>query len=163
MTLFSKQYGSEAQQSSSLVLRSLYQLAKPSVGTIAKRALIRFVPFDPISFGGQKVRGWHDKWSGTYVIKAKRFERKKDKIEKQLIATPLSQKEGIINENLLKQISSEEVKLDSDSDTQAIMLGRLEACVNCNRIIGKLEQSYIFKNHIVCKQCYSRLERQKKL
>jgi uncharacterized RDD family membrane protein YckC len=42
---------------------------KPSMGTIAIRTLFRFVPFDPLSFVGKSVYGWHDKWSKTYVVK----------------------------------------------------------------------------------------------
>jgi ribosome-binding protein aMBF1 (putative translation factor) len=34
---------------------------------------------------------------------------------------------------------------------------RTETCQNCGRIIGKLEQAYIYQNHIVCNQCYSTL------
>jgi uncharacterized RDD family membrane protein YckC len=49
---------------------------KPTIGTIAKRALIRFVPFDPLSFLNGRAYGWHDRWSKTYVIKAQRFEKK---------------------------------------------------------------------------------------
>ena len=29
----------------------------------------------------------------------------------------------------------------------------IEACQNCGRNIGKLEQAYIYKDHIVCEQC----------
>jgi hypothetical protein len=42
---------------------------KPTVGTIALRTLIRFVPFEEFSFLGDRVYGWHDKWSKTYVVK----------------------------------------------------------------------------------------------
>jgi len=53
--------------------------AKPTPGAVAKRTLIRyFVLFEKFSFLGAKVYGWHDKWSVTYVIRAKRFERKRD-------------------------------------------------------------------------------------
>jgi hypothetical protein len=33
----------------------------------------------------------------------------------------------------------------------------VENCSNCERGIGKLEQAYIYGNHIVCKECYSLL------
>ncbi len=46
---------------------------KPDIITIFQRTLIRFVPFEPFSFLGKKAYGWHDNWSGTYVIKARRF------------------------------------------------------------------------------------------
>lgn len=51
---------------------------KPSIGTIAIRTIIRLVPFDAFSFLGLKMYGWHDRWSGTYVIKVKRITKKKD-------------------------------------------------------------------------------------
>jgi len=42
---------------------------KPSYGTIFKRTLIRFIPFEAFSFlGSKRPRGWHDKWSNTIVI-----------------------------------------------------------------------------------------------
>ena len=33
----------------------------------------------------------------------------------------------------------------------------LETCENCERIIGKIEQAYIYNNKIICKECYTRL------
>lgn len=41
---------------------------KPDIATIAKRSLIRLIPFEPFSFLGPKVCGWHDKWTGTFVV-----------------------------------------------------------------------------------------------
>ncbi|MBI3228654.1 MAG: RDD family protein [Burkholderiales bacterium] len=38
----------------------------PSTGTILKRSLCRFIPFEPLSFFGQ--RGWHDSISKTRVV-----------------------------------------------------------------------------------------------
>ncbi len=35
-------------------------------GTAFKRTILRFVPFEPLSFFGY---GWHDRWSNTYVVK----------------------------------------------------------------------------------------------
>jgi hypothetical protein len=32
-----------------------------------------------------------------------------------------------------------------------------ETCKNCKRIIGELEQAYAWQNHILCKECYTRL------
>lgn len=32
-----------------------------------------------------------------------------------------------------------------------------EFCENCGRTIGKLEQAYVYKGHVVCKQCYKYL------
>jgi len=48
---------------------------KPSQGSVALRSIIRYVPFEAFSCFGE--RGWHDKWSKTYVVK------KKEKIELQ--------------------------------------------------------------------------------
>jgi general secretion pathway protein G len=33
----------------------------------------------------------------------------------------------------------------------------IETCKNCKRIIGELEQAYIWQSHILCKECYARL------
>jgi hypothetical protein len=32
-----------------------------------------------------------------------------------------------------------------------------EVCENCGRVIGKLEQAFVYESHIVCKQCYKHL------
>jgi uncharacterized RDD family membrane protein YckC len=53
---------------------------KPSIGAIAIRTIVRFIPFESFSFLGSRAYGWHDVLSGTYVIKAKRFTEKKDKL-----------------------------------------------------------------------------------
>lgn len=119
--------------------------AKPSVGTIAKRALIRFIPFEPLSFGGSGVRGWHDRWSGTYVIKAKRFEKKKPTKLKQVITQP-------------QTLSSQEPR--SNSTNNVASYKNIENCKNCERTIGKLEQVCVFNGHVVCKECYERLRKQ---
>jgi len=119
--------------------------AKPSVGTIAKRALVRFVPFDAFSFLGDRVRGWHDKWSGTYVIKAKRFE-KKSIDHNQIVTCP---QPSFVVETPEKSV-----------DILSVSNRKVEACENCGRTIGKLEQAYVFKNHIVCQQCHEKLKKQ---
>ena len=36
---------------------------------VFRRTLTRFVPFDTFSFLGPKCRGWHDRWSGTRVVR----------------------------------------------------------------------------------------------
>ena len=41
---------------------------KPDFRTIVIRTLIRLIPFEPFSFIDQN-RGWHDRWTHTYVIK----------------------------------------------------------------------------------------------
>lgn len=40
----------------------------PEVGHILGRSLIRIVPFEPFSFLGKSLHGWHDRWSKTVVI-----------------------------------------------------------------------------------------------
>jgi uncharacterized RDD family membrane protein YckC len=42
---------------------------KPAFGTVVKRTLCRFIPFEPFSFLGE--RGWHDSISKTRVIRAR--------------------------------------------------------------------------------------------
>lgn len=43
---------------------------KPSFGQILGRTLSRFVPFEPFSFFSSTSSGWHDRWSGTRVVRA---------------------------------------------------------------------------------------------
>jgi uncharacterized RDD family membrane protein YckC len=45
---------------------------KPTLGQIAIRSLVRFVPFEPFSFFGASPTGWHDRWSKTRVIKVRK-------------------------------------------------------------------------------------------
>lgn len=40
----------------------------PSLGTIVKRSLSRFVPLEPFSFLNDVENGWHDNWSQTMVV-----------------------------------------------------------------------------------------------
>jgi uncharacterized RDD family membrane protein YckC len=42
---------------------------RPSFGSIVGRTLARFVPFEPFSFFSSTQEGWHDRWSGTRVVK----------------------------------------------------------------------------------------------
>jgi uncharacterized RDD family membrane protein YckC len=52
---------------------------KPDIRTIVLRSLIRIVPFDPLSCLGEKYsRGWHDKWSETWVVSEKEFTKLKE-------------------------------------------------------------------------------------
>jgi uncharacterized RDD family membrane protein YckC len=44
---------------------------KPSLGQIIGRTFIRFVPFDAFSFLGSSTGGWHDRWSGTLVVRVR--------------------------------------------------------------------------------------------
>ena len=41
---------------------------KPNSSQIVKRTLIRFIPFDLLTFFGLCPVGWHDRWSNTRVI-----------------------------------------------------------------------------------------------
>jgi uncharacterized RDD family membrane protein YckC len=45
---------------------------KPTVGQIIKRTLVRFIPFEPFSFLGSSLTGWHDRWSNTRVVRVRR-------------------------------------------------------------------------------------------
>jgi uncharacterized RDD family membrane protein YckC len=42
---------------------------KPSFAQILGRTFARFVPFEPFSFFSDTEDGWHDRWSGTRVVK----------------------------------------------------------------------------------------------
>lgn len=57
---------------------------KISIGQALLRTIIRFIPFEALSCIG--LRGWHDKWSKTFVVK------KKEKIELQKLL-------GTVHEN----------------------------------------------------------------
>jgi uncharacterized RDD family membrane protein YckC len=46
----------------------------PNPYLIAGRSLSRFVPFDVFSFLGNYARGWHDRWSNTWVIDEKKVD-----------------------------------------------------------------------------------------
>jgi uncharacterized RDD family membrane protein YckC len=41
---------------------------KPSMEIAFKRSISRLVPFEGFSFLGSEPRGWHDKWTDTYVV-----------------------------------------------------------------------------------------------
>jgi uncharacterized RDD family membrane protein YckC len=47
---------------------------KPTLRQIVLRSIIRTIPFDPLSFLGDRSRGWHDKWSDTFVVTQKELE-----------------------------------------------------------------------------------------
>lgn len=38
-------------------------------------------------------------------------------------------------------------------------VGGLQKCENCGATIGKLEQAYVFEDHIVCSQCHQKLKK----
>jgi uncharacterized RDD family membrane protein YckC len=52
--------------------------SKPEFGTIFKRTLCRFIPFDGFSFLGTPSRGWHDSITDTYVVRKDDFEKSKE-------------------------------------------------------------------------------------
>lgn len=51
--------------------------SKPDFGTITKRTLCRFIPFDALSFFSTNGRGWHDSISDTLVVNKNRLETMK--------------------------------------------------------------------------------------
>jgi uncharacterized RDD family membrane protein YckC len=54
---------------------------KPDFGTLLLRSFARLVPFEPFScWGDTYSRGWHDKWSNTWVVK----EEERDELKKLL-------------------------------------------------------------------------------
>ena len=143
---------------------------KPKANTIALRTLTRFIPFQASSFLGDKVYGWHDSWSGTYVIKSKRFERKKIAVERSTAVekeppsiTALverecgKEKESEIWKAKHAEVASQNFKAEkplTSVESEPMMSGRLEKCSNCKRIIGKLEHTYMIEGNIVCVKCY---------
>jgi uncharacterized RDD family membrane protein YckC len=119
---------------------------KPTLGMIAKRTLIRLIPFEGFSFPpGDWVYGWHDRWSRTYVIEAKRLEKKKSAQLRQVV---------------LESPTSSLQELRSNPTDSVIPYENVEVCKNCERTIGRLEQAYAFNGHAVCKECYERLRKQ---
>jgi uncharacterized RDD family membrane protein YckC len=56
---------------------------KPDFRTCLLRALIRYVPFEAFSCLSSPSRGWHDKWSGTYVVAKDYAEKLKRLVEKE--------------------------------------------------------------------------------
>jgi uncharacterized RDD family membrane protein YckC/tetratricopeptide (TPR) repeat protein len=53
---------------------------KPTAWEIFLRTVLRFIPFEPISFLSSNKRGWHDTISDTYVIND--YKKKNHKIQK---------------------------------------------------------------------------------
>ncbi len=56
---------------------------KPDVGSLLLRSLVRLVPFEAFSCLGDPSRGWHDKWSNTYVVKETELEEIKKLLKEQ--------------------------------------------------------------------------------
>jgi uncharacterized RDD family membrane protein YckC len=46
--------------------------SKPTFGQICRRTLARFIPFEPLSFFGSSLSGWHDTMSRTRVVRVRR-------------------------------------------------------------------------------------------
>jgi uncharacterized RDD family membrane protein YckC len=55
---------------------------KPDFQTIIIRTVIRFIPIEPFSFFANN-RGWHDKWTKTYVIEKSEIKKIKDLMANQ--------------------------------------------------------------------------------
>lgn len=51
---------------------------KPNFGVCFLRGIIRFVPFEAFSNLNTPSRGWHDRWSNTYVVPKKDLEKLKE-------------------------------------------------------------------------------------
>ncbi len=56
---------------------------KPTVGQILGRSFSRLVPFEAFSCLGDYSRGWHDKWSDTYVVRKKGLAWMLDRLAEQ--------------------------------------------------------------------------------
>ena len=54
---------------------------KPSLKTCLLRTLIRFVPFEAFSCLSSPSRGWHDKWTDTYVVHKDEVDKLKNLLE----------------------------------------------------------------------------------
>lgn len=50
---------------------------KPSIETLIKRSFCRAIPFNALSFLGEKSRGWHDSITETYVVNKRELESEK--------------------------------------------------------------------------------------
>lgn len=46
---------------------------KPTLSNLIGRNFLRLVPFEALSCIGDNSRGWHDKWSDTYVVTDKEY------------------------------------------------------------------------------------------
>jgi uncharacterized RDD family membrane protein YckC len=55
----------------------------PDFKTCLLRTLIRFVPLEPFSCLGSPSRGWHDKWTDTYVVHKNEVAKLKSILEKE--------------------------------------------------------------------------------
>lgn len=118
---------------------------KPTARTIALRTLARLVPFEPFSFLGKEVYGWHDKWSGTAVVRAKTMKQnlaepslQTAQCEKLAGITALSVKE-YGKEQLEEEIvvQAEAVLENSVEEKQGVATEQIGAVkIACNEEIG---------------------------
>jgi len=79
---------------------------KPDYATIAKRTLIRLVPFEVISMytgkeAEKKGTWWHDRWAGTRVVQKASRSEKQESESSQLVTSPPEQKTGSYGVRLL--------------------------------------------------------------
>lgn len=65
---------------------------KPDAGTIFIRSLIRIIPFEAFSCLGD--RGWHDRWTKTYVVNQQEWDR----INKALSESGISYESEILDQ-----------------------------------------------------------------
>jgi len=73
--------------------------SKPDIGTITKRTLVRFVPFEAISMYTGKVpknKGtwWHDRWTTTRVVIKTKYPETKINDNPQLVTSSPEQPKG---------------------------------------------------------------------
>ena len=57
---------------------------KPTLRQVILRSFIRIVPFEPFSYLGNSERGWHDKWSETWVVPVSELQELK-KLQQEAI------------------------------------------------------------------------------
>ena len=48
---------------------------KPTIDMILIRTICRFIPFEGLSYLGSVSWGWHDRFSGTYVVKKRKLAK----------------------------------------------------------------------------------------
>lgn len=52
--------------------------SEPTTSQLVKRSFSRWIPFDGLSFLGVNGKGWHDSIAKCYVVKADKFNEKKN-------------------------------------------------------------------------------------
>jgi len=66
---------------------------KASFGRILLRSVTRFIPFEPFSFLGNLPDGWHDRLSGTMVIRAGKKRDAEGPLPEQIVRQKETEKE----------------------------------------------------------------------